>query len=158
MSFLTPVNGQRLRADPDPRRPEPAVALPLLSGREYSYADADFLCRLRLAGSAPTRRNALLAAAQIDRANVAKLQTAWTYHTGALDTPGEANGKVAFESTPILVDGVLYLSTPFNAVIALDPATGREKWKYDPKLDHRRTTRRWHRAAYRRGRARAAHR
>jgi quinoprotein glucose dehydrogenase len=73
---------------------------------------------------------------QIDRTNVAKLRPAWIYHTGALDTPGDANGKAAFEATPILINGVLYLSTPFNAVIALDAATGKEKWKYDPKLDH----------------------
>ena len=44
------------------------------------------------------------------------------------------NEKAAFEATPILVDGVLYLSTPFNQVIALDPATGAEKWKYDPQV------------------------
>jgi quinoprotein glucose dehydrogenase len=75
---------------------------------------------------------------QIDRTNVAKLSTTWTYHTGALDTPGDANKKSAFEATPILLDGILYLSTPFNTVIALDPITGREKWKYDPKLDHTR--------------------
>src|SRR5947209_5348054 len=64
---------------------------------------------------------------QIDRTNVSKLQSAWTYHTGALDTPSDANQKAAFEATPILIDGTLYLSTPFNAVIALDPASGREK-------------------------------
>lgn len=72
---------------------------------------------------------------QIDRGNVAKLHAVWTYHTGALDTAGEANKKAAFEATPILIQGTLYLSTPFNAVIALDPVTGREKWKFDPKLD-----------------------
>ncbi len=73
---------------------------------------------------------------QINRTNVVKLRPAWTYHTGALEQTGDANRKSAFEATPILIDGVLYLTTPFNAVIALDPATGREKWKYDPKLDH----------------------
>ena len=39
------------------------------------------------------------------------------------------NPKAAFEATPILVDGALYFSTPFNQVIALDPSTGVEKWK-----------------------------
>jgi quinoprotein glucose dehydrogenase len=73
---------------------------------------------------------------QIDRTNVARLRPAWTYHTGALSQSGDANKKAAFEATPILIDGTLYLSTPFNAVIALDPVTGREKWKFDPKLDH----------------------
>lgn len=44
-------------------------------------------------------------------------------------------GKAAFEATPILVDGTLYLSTPFSRVIALDPETGRERWVYDPRVD-----------------------
>ena len=70
--------------------------------------------------------------AQITRENVSHLQVAWTYHTGDTPTKGQA---VAFEATPILVDGVLYLSTPFNRVIALDPETGAERWTYDPKID-----------------------
>ena len=36
----------------------------------------------------------------------------------------------------MLADGTLYVSTPFNAVIALAPASGAEKWKFDPKIDH----------------------
>jgi quinoprotein glucose dehydrogenase len=42
---------------------------------------------------------------------------------------------VKFEATPLMVDGTLYLSTPFARVIALDPATGREKWTFDPHTD-----------------------
>lgn len=72
---------------------------------------------------------------QITAANVAKLKPAWTYHTGALEPATDLNGKAAFESTPILVEGQLYVTTPFNAVIALDPATGAERWKYDPKIN-----------------------
>jgi len=71
---------------------------------------------------------------QITRANVGRLQVAWTYHTGALQPETRLNEKAAFEATPILVDGTLYLSTPFNQVIALDPATGAQKWKYDPEI------------------------
>ncbi len=41
--------------------------------------------------------------------------------------------RTAFEATPIVVDGTLFLSTPFNRVIALDPETGQERWAYDPK-------------------------
>src|SRR5581483_107048 len=40
-----------------------------------------------------------------------------------------------FEATPLMVDGTLYLSTPFGRVIALDPATGRAKWTYDAHAD-----------------------
>ena len=72
---------------------------------------------------------------QITKANVGGLKVAWTYHTGALSPQTERNQKAAFEATPILIDGTLYLSTPFNAVIALDPATGAERWQFDPKVD-----------------------
>ncbi len=69
---------------------------------------------------------------QITRENVKHLRIAWTYRTG--DVPTKAQ-LAAFESTPILVDGTLYLSTPFNRVIALDPETGAERWTYNPKID-----------------------
>jgi len=74
-------------------------------------------------------------AAQITRANVTNLKPAWEYHTGALEPKSPNNEKAAFEATPILVDGTLYLSTPYDQVIALDPATGKEKWKFDPKVE-----------------------
>jgi quinoprotein glucose dehydrogenase len=73
--------------------------------------------------------------AKITRGNVTQLRVAWTYRTGALDPPTDLNDKAAFEATPILVEGSLYLSTPFNRVIALDPATGTERWVFDPKVD-----------------------
>ena len=72
---------------------------------------------------------------QIDAKNVSQLRVAWTYHTGALDPATDLNNKAAFEATPILVGGTLYLTTPFNKVIALDPGTGAEKWTYDPQVD-----------------------
>ncbi len=72
---------------------------------------------------------------QVTRENVAKLKPVWTYHTGALTPVTELNEKAAFEATPILVDGTLYLSTPFNKVIALDPGSGAEIWTYDPKVN-----------------------
>ena len=75
---------------------------------------------------------------QITRENVSKLRQVWIYHTGALQPVTNRNEKAAFESTPILIDAVLYLTTPFNQVIALDPATGAEKWAYDPKVDRSR--------------------
>src|SRR5580693_1185472 len=71
---------------------------------------------------------------QVTPENVAKLKLAWSYHTGALKPETGHNEKAAFEATPIIVDGTLYLSTPFNEVIALDPGTGAERWTYDPKV------------------------
>lgn len=68
----------------------------------------------------------------IDRANVGQLQIAWTYSTGHLQEAEAAQRKFAFEATPILAEGRLYLPTPFNTVIALDPATGKELWRAAP--------------------------
>jgi len=65
---------------------------------------------------------------QVTRDNVRQLVPAWTYHTGDL---ARSNDRTRFEATPLMVDGTLYLSTPFGRVIALDPVTGRERWTYD---------------------------
>src|SRR5262245_53440828 len=51
---------------------------------------------------------------QIARTNVGKLRIAWTYRTGALDLKTDLRRKAAFQATPILVGGRLYLSTPFS--------------------------------------------
>ena len=64
-----------------------------------------------------------------------QLKVAWTFRTGALPHDEELDHKAAFEATPILVDGKLYLSTPYDHVIALDPVTGEKLWEYDPKLE-----------------------
>ncbi len=61
------------------------------------------------------------AAQQIDRTNVAQLKPAWTYRTGAMEQKTELVHKAAFEATPILVEDKLFLSTPYNHVIALNP-------------------------------------
>jgi quinoprotein glucose dehydrogenase len=72
---------------------------------------------------------------QIDRSDVAELKVAWEYHTGDVSDGSENRRKSAFETTPIVADGAMYFSTPFNRVVALDPETGREKWSFDPKID-----------------------
>jgi len=74
-------------------------------------------------------------AVQINRGNVAMLKVAWTYRTGANDTPTKLLRKAAFEATPILVEGRLFLSTPYNHVIALHPGTGAKLWEYDPGVN-----------------------
>ena len=81
---------------------------------------------------------AVLHAQPLDLKNVARLKVAWTYHTGALEPASGNNRKAAFEATTILVEGTLYLTTPYNHVIALDPSTGAEKWKFDPQVDRAR--------------------
>src|SRR5262245_51380272 len=74
---------------------------------------------------------------EINRENVNNLKVAWTYRTGAADVKAASARKAAFEATPILVDGLLYLTTPYSRVIALDPMTGAERWTFDlqVKLD-----------------------
>jgi quinoprotein glucose dehydrogenase len=72
--------------------------------------------------------------AQITRDNVDDLAVAWTYRTGEMGAGFASASKLTFETTPIVVRGSLYLSTPTSIVIALDPATGKERWRYDPKI------------------------
>ncbi len=72
----------------------------------------------------------------ITRENVGGLEEAWTYRHGDMSTgDGAWRATSAFELQPILVDGTLYGCTPMNRVFALDPATGAERWTFDPKLD-----------------------
>jgi quinoprotein glucose dehydrogenase len=72
---------------------------------------------------------------QINRDTVSKLQVAWVFHTGDISDGSNGHKRSGFETTPILVDGTLYLTTPFNRVIALDPVSGRQRWAYDPEID-----------------------
>ena len=74
---------------------------------------------------------------QIDRKNVSKLEVAWTFHTGDISDGSGGRRRSGFENTPILVDGTLFLTTPFNRVIALNPETGAQLWAYDPKIDQK---------------------
>ena len=69
---------------------------------------------------------------QITRENVGSLVVAWTYRTG--DTAATRQ-PLKFEATPLVVDGTMFLSTPFGRAIALDPATGAERWTFDGDAD-----------------------
>ena len=82
---------------------------------------------------------------QIHAGNVDGLEVAWTFQTGDLshedgsEGPQEGcgrchTGETKFETTPILADGRLFLSTPLNRVIALDPEAGTELWRFDPHI------------------------
>ena len=73
-------------------------------------------------------------AQQITPTNVSKLVIDWQYHTKALQTDSPKRSEAAFEATPILHGRTLYLSTPFDQVIALDAASGAERWRYDPMV------------------------
>jgi len=73
-------------------------------------------------------------AARITRDNVSRLVVAWTYRTGETDPQFKTDKETSFEATPLVVDGTMYLDTPLGRVIALDPASGRERWVFDPKI------------------------
>jgi glucose dehydrogenase len=61
---------------------------------------------------------------QINKSNVKSLTPRWTFKSGVSST---------FQTTPIVADGVMYLSLPFNHVVALDAKTGKELWRYQHK-------------------------
>ena len=72
---------------------------------------------------------------QINRENVSRLKVAWTYHTGDISDGSLYPVRSSFECTPLVLDGVLYLTTPFSRVVALEAETGKPLWAFDPKLD-----------------------
>ena len=61
----------------------------------------------------------------INADNVKYLQLSWNYHTGKTGT---------FQASPIVIDGMMYITTPYNDVIALDAASGKELWHYRHQL------------------------
>src|SRR5688572_28197084 len=63
---------------------------------------------------------------QINRTNVAKLKVAWTYDTG---------DKGEYQANNLIISGVLYTASPTRKVSALDAASGRELWKWDPRSE-----------------------
>ncbi len=70
---------------------------------------------------------------QITKDNVSQLTVAWTYRTGEAEVVTPQTTK--FEATSLMVDGMLFLSTPFGQAIALDPETGKALWTYDGHSD-----------------------
>jgi quinoprotein glucose dehydrogenase len=81
---------------------------------------------------------------QITPENVATLQPAWTYHmrpenaapeappSDAGDAPRMQRGRFSMsEATPLVVDGRMFIPTPYGRVVALDSATGKELWVYE---------------------------
>jgi quinoprotein glucose dehydrogenase len=102
---------------------------------------------------------------QITPGNVDQLIPACTYHTGDLKSRApDLLKRSKFEVTPIPIRDKLFACTPFNSVVALDPGTGRELWRYEPeiKTDYRpanmftcRGVAVWHRPPARLGRARS---
>jgi quinoprotein glucose dehydrogenase len=73
--------------------------------------------------------------AQITPGNVGSLVRAWEFRTGDLDSRApDLMKRTKFQATPLLVEDSLIFCSPFNEVIALDPGSGVQKWRYDPKI------------------------
>lgn len=98
-----------------------AIALGLFTVLQCLAADQEWP---RVGGDPGASRYSTLS--QITRKNVKQLQVAWTYHTG------DAGASTTIECTPIVIHGVMFVTTAQSKVVALDAATGREIWKYDP--------------------------
>ena len=74
--------------------------------------------------------------AQITPANVGQLVRAWEFRTGDLDRRAPAvMARTKFQATPLFVEDSLIFCSPFNEVIALNPGTGEQKWRYDPNIN-----------------------
>jgi quinoprotein glucose dehydrogenase len=105
--------------------PPPALAVndvsPLRTGQDWpAYG-----------GSFSARRYSPLK--EINRDNVASLKRVWDFHTGDLPVRNTRH-TYGSENTPLKVGDTLYLCTPKDLVIALDPATGKQRWRFDPNV------------------------
>lgn len=70
---------------------------------------------------------------QVNRQNVTQLKVAWTYHAGDADT---AQNRSQIQCSPIMVDGVMYGTSPSLKAFALDASTGKQIWKFEPGEDN----------------------
>ena len=67
----------------------------------------------------------------IDAGNVEQLRIAWQWKHWETPLEEYKTAPGFFESTPLMIDGVLYVTTPYNSIAALDAETGRELWRFD---------------------------
>ena len=74
---------------------------------------------------------------QITSANVKSLALAWEHRSGDFSAASETQSRTSFGARPIVPNDTLYYCTPYNNVIALDPESGAERWRFDAKLRNR---------------------
>ena len=72
---------------------------------------------------------------QINKTNVGRLRVAWEFDTGDWSDGSQYPSRSAFEATPVVMEGILYITSPFGRLFALDPETGAKLWDFDPKID-----------------------
>jgi quinoprotein glucose dehydrogenase len=118
---IAAINAPGVAAALPPAGPAMADPAPLHAGADWpAYG-----------GSYSARRYSPLD--QITPANVARLRPVWTFHTGDLPTE-RTEGTYGAENTPLKIGDTVYVCTPKDIVIALDAATGRQRWRYDPEV------------------------
>lgn len=71
--------------------------------------------------------------AQITPQNAARITQIWEWSPREVPFPEYGTRPGAFQNTPLMIDGVLYVSTPYNQVAALDATSGRELWRFNPE-------------------------
>jgi quinoprotein glucose dehydrogenase len=71
---------------------------------------------------------------QINTSNVTRLMEAWRFDTKP--TP-QSKGKQASKSSPLMVNNLVYLATPFQSLVAIEPETGKKLWSFDHKYNPR---------------------
>jgi quinoprotein glucose dehydrogenase len=70
---------------------------------------------------------------QVTPQNVSSLQRAWTFHMNPARKENDAPGGRVWGASPLVIDGMMFLTTPYNRVVALEPETGKELWAYEVK-------------------------
>ena len=74
---------------------------------------------------------------QINRSNVSKLEVAWTFDTEDWSDGSNLPSRSAFEATPLVIDGVMYIPSPMSRLFALDAETGEKLWVFDSGFDRK---------------------
>jgi glucose dehydrogenase len=105
-----------------------AIAVLLLSSVSMFAQDWPYVGR----DAGGTRHSSL---AQINRANVAKLEIAWTFDTEDWSDGKDMPSRSSFEATPLVIDGILYVPSPMSRLFALDAETGKRIWVFDAAID-----------------------
>ncbi|HUE87597.1 MAG TPA: pyrroloquinoline quinone-dependent dehydrogenase [Vicinamibacterales bacterium] len=102
----------------------------LLAGLAYAHQEAAVEWPVYGGDQAGTKYSPL---ADVNRGNVGRLRVAWEWKTGEVAKPEFGTRPGMFQNTPLMIGGVLYVSTPYNRVVALDADTGAEIWSFDPE-------------------------
>lgn len=104
------------------------LTLPLFLAAALLRAESGRDWRGYLGGEARSHYSSLN---QITAANVARLEVAWTFRAGEV----KPDSRTEMQCNPLAIDGVLYATLPGATAIALDAASGRERWRFSPEAD-----------------------